>query len=294
MTISDSSSGCSAYSVSTNDLEYTVMTAIVPRMPYVFLSHAHEDKPFARRLAADLRNAGHSVWIDEAAINIGDSLIEKISAGLREVDFVAAVLSPASVESAWVNKELELASNREINEKRVIVLPLLISDVELPGFLQGKLYGDFRNEKNYDDSFNSVLRALGPVEPPPPATNDDIALLRDELAAVRGMAERHAAEAKRAGEAAYQGKSEQLKDAIEQANAKFPSHAPINRTYAFEVDGTLVTLDYALWGIAKAMQKSTHILEAILSIHNRWTDLENMMEAYDDMIKRQRAEPLTD
>lgn len=43
-------------------------------MPYVFLSHSHANKDFARKLAADLRNAGHSVWIDEAEINIGDFL----------------------------------------------------------------------------------------------------------------------------------------------------------------------------------------------------------------------------
>ena len=39
---------------------------------------------------------GHSVWIDEAEINIGDSLIGKIREGLDEVDFVAAVLSKHS------------------------------------------------------------------------------------------------------------------------------------------------------------------------------------------------------
>lgn len=42
-------------------------------MSKVFLSHNHADKPFTRRLANDLRQAGHSVWIDEAEINIGPS-----------------------------------------------------------------------------------------------------------------------------------------------------------------------------------------------------------------------------
>jgi hypothetical protein len=96
-----------------------------------FLSHAHEDKPFVRNLAAHLRAAGHSVWIDEAEINVGDSLIEKISAGLDQVDFVCAVLSKSSIESRWVQRELEIATIREMDEGRVVVLPLLLDDVPL-------------------------------------------------------------------------------------------------------------------------------------------------------------------
>ena len=68
-------------------------------MSTIFLSHSHRDKPFARRLAADLRHAGHMVWIDEAEIQIGDSLIEKIRDGIDRVEFVAAILSSASIES---------------------------------------------------------------------------------------------------------------------------------------------------------------------------------------------------
>jgi hypothetical protein len=256
-------------------------------MPYVFLSHAHEDKGFARKLAADLRNAGHSVWIDEAALNIGDSLVNKISEGLSQVDFVVAVLSQTSIKSAWVDKELEIASNREIREKRVVVLPLLIHDVPLPNFLQGKVYGDFRTEEIYAGSLELLLRALGPSVAPPAAGKDEVAMLREKLKAVRQLAASEAAAARRASEAAFQGKSESLKEAIEEANERYPSHAPINRTYAFEIGEIIVTLDYALWVIAKSMHRGSHPLATLLSIEQRWSDLENMMEAYSDMIERQ-------
>ena len=107
-------------------------------MSKIFLSHTSSDKPFVRKLAADLRNNGHTVWIDEAEINIGDSLIGKIREGLDNVDYVAAVLSKKSIKSEWVIRELDIASNREIKEKKVIVLPILIEEVELPGFLNEK------------------------------------------------------------------------------------------------------------------------------------------------------------
>ena len=56
-------------------------------MSSIFLSHSLADGPIARRIAADLRLAGHSVWIDQAEIELGDSLIEKIREGLDDVDF---------------------------------------------------------------------------------------------------------------------------------------------------------------------------------------------------------------
>lgn len=49
----------------------------------------------------------------------------------------------------------------------------------------------------------------------------------------------------------------------------------------------IVTLDYALWAITKSMRQGTHVLEALLTIHGRWSDIENMMDAYQDMIDRQ-------
>lgn len=258
-------------------------------MPYVFLSHAHDDKTFARRLAADLRAAGHSVWIDEAEINVGDSLIQKISAGLDQVDFVGAILSQASVESAWVQKELEIASMREIDERRVVVLPLLLADIPLPGFLKGKLYADFRTEDKYAQELERLLGALGPVEAPPSQSVPEIEELRKQVAELQQIAVAHAKGADRASDAAFRAKSETLRAAIDEANRKYPEHAPINRTYAFEIGPVAVTLDYAFWAIAKATSGRGHPLEVLLSIENKWADLNAMLEAYEEMLASQEA-----
>ena len=71
-------------------------------MPSIFISHNHEDKQFVRRLGADLAAAGVKSWIDEAEINVGDSLIAKISSAIDEMDYFAVILSPRSGGSAWV------------------------------------------------------------------------------------------------------------------------------------------------------------------------------------------------
>lgn len=136
-------------------------------MSSVFISYSHKDKQFAERLAADVRDAGHTVWIDEIEILVGDSLIEKIRNGIDSVDFVAAIISSTSLNSQWFKKELDLASNREIDEKRVVVLPILLDDIELPGFLKGKCYADFKQEDDYQEGLDKLLERLGPRTPPP-------------------------------------------------------------------------------------------------------------------------------
>jgi len=145
--------------------------------PSVFLSHTHADKPFVRRLAVDLDNQGIPYWLDEAEIKVGESLIEKIRAGIHKVDFVAVVLSPNSVASPWVQREVDVAMNQEIMGRRVKVLPLMYRKCELPGFLLGKRYADFTEDDHYSTSLEDLVRSLGLVfnrnahAPPATATN---------------------------------------------------------------------------------------------------------------------------
>lgn len=143
----------------------------------IFLSHNHADKPFVRRLAADLDNQGIPYWLDEAEIKVGESLIEKIRAGIDRVDFVAVVLSPDSVASPWVQREVDVAMNQEIMGSRVKVLPLMYRTCDLPGFLLGKRYANFTDESRYPTAFEDLVKSVGVVfnrnafAPPANATN---------------------------------------------------------------------------------------------------------------------------
>ena len=71
----------------------------------VFLSHSHADKLFTQKLGEHLDLHGVKVWIDEAEINVGDSLIEKLREGIDSVENVtAAILSLESVKSDGLRK----------------------------------------------------------------------------------------------------------------------------------------------------------------------------------------------
>lgn len=126
----------------------------------VFLSHSHCDKRFVRNLGQALRQRGIGVWIDEAEIKIGESLIQKLRAGIDEVDFVVAVLSQAALASEWVSKELDIAMTQEIESRRIKVIPLLREDCDPPGFLKGKLFADFRKRHKRGSAINGLCDAI--------------------------------------------------------------------------------------------------------------------------------------
>ncbi|WP_338286520.1 toll/interleukin-1 receptor domain-containing protein [Luteolibacter sp. LG18] len=124
----------------------------------VFLSHSSKDKPFVRQLAADLTNAGVTVWLDERRILVGDSIVEKIGQGLAESDFFLIVLSENSVVSEWVKRELNNALFKEVEKRDVHILPIRLDECEVPPLIVGKKYADF--SKSYKDGLSDLLQVF--------------------------------------------------------------------------------------------------------------------------------------
>jgi hypothetical protein len=123
-----------------------------------FISYSSQDNAFAERLANDLKAKNLGVWFDKWEIRVGDSLMQRIGQGIRENDYLIVVLSPDSVASEWVKKELAEAMQREIAEKRVVVLPILYRQCQRPPFLTDKKYADFT--KSYETGFQELVRGL--------------------------------------------------------------------------------------------------------------------------------------
>ena len=91
------------------------------------------------RIARSLESHSISAWVDEAEINVGDSLFQKIADAIESLDFVIAVISTSSVTSKWVQKELQLAMTKEILNQQVTVLPLVIDSCKIPFFISDRL-----------------------------------------------------------------------------------------------------------------------------------------------------------
>jgi hypothetical protein len=127
-------------------------------MSTIFLSHNHKDKPFARKLSEKLKAHGIRAWIDEAEIQIGDSLISKIESAIEEFTYLGVILSPNSASSEWVRREVNIALTKEIKGKKVKVLPLIYKKCDIPGFLADKLYADFTED--FEEGFEKLLARL--------------------------------------------------------------------------------------------------------------------------------------
>lgn len=87
----------------------------------VFLSHASEDKPFVRRLARELMNSGLTVWYDDFALDVGDSLRRSIDIGLRDSRYGIVVLSPHFFRKEWPQRELDGLTAREDGRSKVLL-----------------------------------------------------------------------------------------------------------------------------------------------------------------------------
>jgi TIR domain len=131
------------------------------KAPQVFVCHCSEDKPYARRIAHALSGRGFRVWIDEAEIHVGDSLIEKIESGILKSHNLIVIMTPRSVSSRWCREELRMALAMQIGGERTKVLPALFEDCKIPGFLMEKVYADFRDEKDFSQRVGELAAAVG-------------------------------------------------------------------------------------------------------------------------------------
>lgn len=127
-------------------------------IPTAFISYSNNDRNYVEKLAKDLLNAGVNVWFDKWEIEVGDSLIEKIQNGISQNDFLIVILSQASVKSNWVKRELNLALMEELSQSKIIVLPVLIEECQIPLFLKEKRYADFR--RSYNCGLNELIMSI--------------------------------------------------------------------------------------------------------------------------------------
>lgn len=126
----------------------------------VFVSHSSKDKQFAIRLSVDLANAGHRPWLDEWQIRAGDSIPTQIGLGIEECHFMLLLLSKSSTSSHWVEREWQAKHWKEVQDNKVMVIPVFVEDCDIPVLLRTKKYADFRS--NYAEGLEAVLAALHP------------------------------------------------------------------------------------------------------------------------------------
>lgn len=120
----------------------------------IFISYSHSNSEIVEKIAAHLVAKNIHIWIDKWQLNFGDSLFGRIQEGITESSALLLMLSKDYLDSEWCTREQEAALLRELEEKKVIAIPVLLEDCNIPIFLRGKYYCDFRGD------FNQAIQAL--------------------------------------------------------------------------------------------------------------------------------------
>lgn len=91
----------------------------------VFLSHSSLDKEeYVTELSDKLEEKGLSVFEDVKVFKIGHSQTDMMNIGILNSRFVVVFLSVNFIESGWSEYEFKSFLNREISEKKIIILPI--------------------------------------------------------------------------------------------------------------------------------------------------------------------------
>ncbi|MCK4364919.1 MAG: TIR domain-containing protein [Thermoplasmatales archaeon] len=125
----------------------------------IFLSYASDDKDIARKIADKLIKSGVRVWFDMYELKTGDSLAAAIRNAISASDYLVVLLSPNSVNSVWVQDELNAALSRELTTRDITLLPVVIADCKIPAALASRRYLDLR--LNFDEGVDHLVEQIG-------------------------------------------------------------------------------------------------------------------------------------
>jgi tetratricopeptide (TPR) repeat protein len=101
-------------------------------LAHIFISHASSDDAFVKELRDALDAHRLPVWVDSRNLRGGQELAPEIDAAIEQARQVIVVLSPNTVNSPWVRKEISkaLEVERQKKDSGYRVIPLLLPGIE--------------------------------------------------------------------------------------------------------------------------------------------------------------------
>jgi hypothetical protein len=126
----------------------------------VFLSHSSMEAQFTNEVVEVLRRHRIPVWFSEVHILGAQQWQVEIGSALQRCDWFAIILSPQSVESMWVKRELSYALQQNRFDNRIVPITYQPADFEqLSWTLSTFQMVDFSASR--DDGFRNLLRIWG-------------------------------------------------------------------------------------------------------------------------------------
>ncbi len=149
-------------------IEYMRSLVVHPIDYYTcFISYASKDQAFAERIYTDLQSKGVRCWFAPEDMKIGDKIRHRIDESIHLYDKLLLVLSEHSVNSQWVEQEVETALSKEREGQPHVLFPIRLDETVMqlaagwPALIHNTRHiGDFTKWKQHDDYQQALERLL--------------------------------------------------------------------------------------------------------------------------------------
>ncbi len=126
----------------------------------IFLSYAQSDEAFAKALAAQLTRRGLSVWSPDQEVLPGDNVWFRIGEALAKSKAMIVLVSPDSMRSEHVRREIEYALGQPNYEGRLFPVQVRPTD-DIPWIL--RKFKTFDARQSAAKVSESIANALSQV-----------------------------------------------------------------------------------------------------------------------------------
>ncbi len=125
----------------------------------IFLSYAHSDETFAKDLASQLEKRGLSVWSPAEELLPGANFWLEVGEALKRSRAMVVLVSPDSMRSENVRRELEYALGDPNYERRIF--PVRVRPTaDVPWILRKLRIFDGRQKAKVSESIANALRQV--------------------------------------------------------------------------------------------------------------------------------------
>ena len=135
-----------------------------------FISYSSKDEDFSKKLYTELQRRNVRCWFAPEDLAIGDRFQERIEEAIRLHDKLLVVLSENSINSKWVEREVQAAFEKEQLQGSTVLFPLRLDDAVMncsrawaSDIRRTRHIGDFctwRDGDCFERSLDRLLRDL--------------------------------------------------------------------------------------------------------------------------------------
>lgn len=130
----------------------------------IFISHSSKDEELASRVVSYLEKAGLDVWYDQRDVHPGAGWNDPIGEGLSESDAMVVLLTPSSLDSEFIRREIDYALGEKRFKRRLI--PVFVGDSEdfpserIPWILKRLKTITLPRDSKNEEQFKEIVQVL--------------------------------------------------------------------------------------------------------------------------------------